>query len=172
MKDKCLFEDYYKKYYNSVFAYILKRVTDQSLAEDITMNVFLSAFEHFESFDPDRASFATWIYTITNNKLKNTYRDKKDILCIDDIDLCDAPIENGIEIAERLGLMREYLSNALDTVTEFQKKIVIYKYYYDYDSLKISQLLGMTSVNVRVQLSRALKKLKQYFIDNNIDWEM
>ncbi len=171
-KSRCSYEDYYKKYYASVLGYILKRIHDTSVAEDITMDVFLSGLEHFISFDPNRASFATWIYTIANNKIKNFYRDKKDNEDIDDHDICDESFENYMERAENIQSMRVHLANALNTLSEVQRKIVIYRYYYDYDSVIIAQKIQLTPVNVRVHLSRAIKKLKKYFEEKNIDWEM
>ena len=171
-KSRYSYEDYYKKYYASVLGYIRRRVHDISLAEDITMDVFLSGFEHFGSFDPNRASFATWIYTIASNKIKNFYRDQKDIEDIDDHDICDENFKNYMERAENIQSMRVHLADALDTLSEVQRKIVIYKFYYDYDSAVITQKVHLTPVNVRGHLSRALRKLKKYFKEKNIDWEM
>ena len=167
------FEDYYNKYYQQVFAYILGKIHNFASAEDIAMDCFLSCYKHFDSFNPEKASFATWIYTIVNNKLKNFYRDKKDCLSIDDIEIAEEnDMEHTIERAENFKLMRKHLSIALDTLSDTQKKVVIYKYYYGLDSNKISQNVGISAVNVRVQLSRALKKLRGYFDKNNINWEM
>lgn len=41
------------------------------------MDTFAVCFQKFDSFDPAKASFGTWLYAIANNKLKNYYRDHK-----------------------------------------------------------------------------------------------
>ena len=77
MKDDSLFESYYTKYYNQIFVYVAKKINDDVQAEDITMDAFLSCYQHFDDFNPEKASFATWIYFIANNKIKNYFRDHK-----------------------------------------------------------------------------------------------
>ena len=67
--------------------------------------------------------------------------------------------------------MRDVLVVAIDILSPIQQDIIIYKFYKDMNSNEIAKILGTTDGNVRVQLSRAIKKLRQYFDKNNIDWE-
>lgn len=165
------FEEYFQKYYQKVFGYVFKKVANYSVAEDITMEVFLSCYKNFDSFDPQKASFQTWLYVIVNNKLKNYYRDKKEY---DDIDECMEYVgsfEDDIIAAENLKNMRDTLAKALNTLSESQKSIIIMKYFKNMQALEIGEKLGLSSGNVRVQLSRALNKLRDYFKKQGIEWE-
>lgn len=165
------FEEYFQKYYQKVFGYVFKKVANYSVAEDITMEVFLSCYKNFDRFDPQKASFQTWLYVIVNNKLKNYYRDKKEY---DDIDECmeyTGQFEDDIIAAENLKDMRNALAEALETLSEPQKSIVIMKYFKNMQAGEIGEKLGLSSGNVRVQLSRALNKLRDYFKMHGIEWE-
>ena len=162
------FEQLYAKYYSIVYGYILKRVLSIPQAEDLTMDIFSVCWEKFDNFDPNKASFSTWIYTITNNRLKNFYRDKKLVKEDDGNNAADVGFEDDILHAEYLTQMREELADALSELSETQRKIVVLKYFAEKNSNEIGEELGMTAVNVRVQLSRALKKLSQ-IIGNGID---
>lgn len=73
--------------------------------------------------------------------------------------------------AEYISEMRETLYEALMSLNELQRKIVIYKFFYEKNSTEISELTGVPAASVRVQLSRCLKKLKVYFNKKGIEWE-
>ena len=83
-ESKLSFEEYFQAYYQQAFRYTMKKVSNLSTAEDITMDTFVACYRRFEFFDPQKAKFATWLYVSLNNRIKNYYRDHKDIDCLDD----------------------------------------------------------------------------------------
>jgi len=60
----------------------------------------------------------------------------------------------------------------METLNETQKQIVIKKYFRNMSSNEIADDIGSSAGNVRVQLTRAVKKLKEYFEEHNYNWEM
>lgn len=167
----CEFEEYYKTYYSQIYRYILKKISNPSDAEDITMETFASCYKNFESFDSKKASFSTWIYVIANNKLKNYYRDQKFSEELDENIISQFNFEDDILTATYISEMRKELAVALNQLPEIQKTIVIHKFFNNKTANDIALIVGLSPGNVRVQLSRALKKLKEYFVDKNIEWE-
>ena len=168
------FEKYYNQYYQIVYGHFMKKIQDPVESEDLTMEIFLKCWEKFDTFDSTKASFGTWLFVIVNNRLKNYYRDRKEFDPIDDIEqqggLTDSFEDDLLEI-EYFVCMRKYLAEALDLLPEIQRTIVIQKYYRNKNANEIAVEVGLSSVNVRVQLSRAIAKIKKYFEDNNIEWE-
>ena len=157
-----IFEQYFNQYYLQVYKYILKKVTYPHIAEDLTMDAFVDCYKKFEIFDKKRASFATWLYVIVNNRLKNYYRERKIYEPIDEVLIHKNDKENEILKIVYLDSLRSQLVHALECLNETQRKIVIYKYFYERNSQEIAKLLGISSGNVRVQLSRSLNKIKEY----------
>ena len=136
------------------------------------MDAFLSCYQKFDQFDPQKASFQTWLYVVINNKLKNYYRDRK---VHDDIDECMEYVdtfEDDLIAAESLKSMRNALANALEMLSEPQKSIVIMKYFKNMQAREIGDKLGLSYGNVRVHLARALNKLRDYFEAHSIKWEV
>ena len=171
---KAAFEKYYHQYYQIVYGHFIKKIQNPAEAEDLTMEIFLKCWEKFDTFDPEKASFGTWLFVIVNNRLKNYYRDKKDFDPIDDLEQSESAqdsFENDLLQIDYLVSMRKYLAEALDVLPEIQRTIVIAKYYRNKNANEIAIEVGLTSVNVRVHLSRALAKIKKYFDENNIEWE-
>lgn len=169
--DYKLFEEYYEKYYNKVFGYIMKKLGNTELAEDFTMDVFTVCWEKFSSFDPEKASFQTWVFVIVNNKLKNYYRDRKEYDELDEGIGDISEYQNEIDEAMQLSYLRERLADALETLSETHRQIIIYKYFREMTSNEIGDILGISPGNVRIQLKRAMDKVKEYFVNNNIRWE-
>lgn len=166
------FENYFCRYYNQAFKFSLKKVSNPQIAEDLTMDAFVSCYQKFDDFDRQKASFATWLYVVLNNKIKNYYRDHKTIIDIDECsDLLNSQDDEMIQ-AMYICEMRNALALAMETLNETQKQIVVKKYFRNMSSNEIAVDIGSTPGNVRVQLTRAIKKLKEYFEDNNYNWEM
>lgn len=170
-REKQSFEEYFEQYYQQVFHYLIKKVSSVQAAEDLAMDTFTVCLQKFDSFDPTRASFGTWLYVIANNKLKNYYRDHKIFDEMDETYSLQEDFEDSILAAEYLSSMRDALCDALETLPQVQREIVIYKYFHNKNSNEIALLVGLTPGNVRQQLSRTLGKLKEYFKRHNIRWE-
>ena len=169
---KLSFEEYFNSYYQQAFRYTLKKVFNVSIAEDITMDTFVACYRGFEAFDPEKAKFATWLYVALNNRIKNYYRAQKDIDSLDDQINVASSQEDEIARSIYLSEMRSVLACALETLNETQKQIVIKKYFRNMSSNEIANDIGSTPGSVRVQLTRAIKKLKEYFDKHSYGWEM
>jgi RNA polymerase sigma-70 factor (ECF subfamily) len=157
------FEKYYLKYYNQVYGYILKKVSIESITEDLTRDVFYSVWEKFDSFDENKASFQTWLYVIVNNKIKNYYRDRKEFAELDDsIADRDAQTDDILD-AVYFQYLRDHLYIAIEKLNDIQQQIIILKYFKNMNSSEIADHTGLSPGNVRIQLKRALDKVREYF---------
>lgn len=165
------FEKYYMEYYSQVYKYILKKISNPSQAEDLAMDTFVSCYQNFDKFDISKASFATWLYVVLNNRIKNYYRDKKTTDSIDDHTELSDSFENDIVEAIHLSEMKKILENALLILDAQEQKLIRLKYFDGEKSTSISTKTGLSPGNVRVHLHRAIKKLKNYFEENNVKWE-
>lgn len=165
------FEKYYKKYYYQVYGYILKKISDEKAAEDLTMDVFCSCWSKFEIFDENKASFQTWLYVVVNNKLKNFYRDRKELFEFDDSIISDSDHEDDVLSAIQLQFLQDHLYISLQNLNEIQRKIIVLKFFKNMNASEIASHTGLSSGNIRVMLKRSLDKIRKYFNDNDIRWE-
>ena len=129
-------------------------------AEDITSIVFEKVSRNLDSFNPDKSSFETWLYTIARNEISSFYRRKQvPTVNIDHAynvyDESDTP-EAHIDISGQ----NQALEDALSSLSDKERTIIAYKYGLDLKNTEIATLLGMSSSNVGVVLFRSLKKLK------------
>jgi RNA polymerase sigma factor (sigma-70 family) len=68
------FSAHYEQLYPRVYAYFRLRCPDAALAEDLASQVFERALRAWKRYDPLRAAFSTWVFSIAHNVLKNYWR--------------------------------------------------------------------------------------------------
>lgn len=115
------------------------------------------------------ASRKSWLFMVVQSRWKNYCRDRRSTQNLDDfIDFL--PDENDvISAATNLMAAREELAKALKQLPENQRNVVIMRYFGQMSNEKIAMKLGTSEGNVRVLLSRGVKKLALIMQDS--DWE-
>src|SRR5512139_2009685 len=63
----------FNKYYPEIFRYIYHSTLDHAVTEDLTSNVFFSAFRRLGLFQWRRVPFRAWLYRIATNELRMQY---------------------------------------------------------------------------------------------------
>ena len=155
------FEKLYSEYYMRVFRYVWKKIRNSADAEDLTQTAFMYCYQKYDTFDEGKASFGTWIFLVVNSRIKNYYRDKKPNVHIDEV-IDILPDETDFDHAIELEQMRSSILDALGACTETQAKIVRCRYFQKLSSREIASRMDLSEANVRTQLSRALKKMREY----------
>lgn len=59
----------YRRYGAELFGFACHSLGDPGLAEEVVQDAFTSVWRHADRFDPGRASFRTWLYEITRNRI-------------------------------------------------------------------------------------------------------
>ncbi len=155
------FEQIYQDYYNSIYMFVRKRVSQEQDAEELTADIFTAVYKNLERYQCEISSLETWLYVITSNRIKNYYRDRKDEMLTDQMEDKIQKQELSAEEVSMLRQEREYLLHCLTRLSVRERSIIILKYYQGKNSEEIGRLLDLTSGNVRVILKRSLNKLRK-----------
>src|SRR3982750_1194994 len=59
----------YRTYGSELYGFAVSALGDRGQAEELVQEVFTRVWRHAESFDPDKASFRTWLYGIARNAI-------------------------------------------------------------------------------------------------------
>ncbi|MCA0133699.1 RNA polymerase sigma factor [Winogradskyella alexanderae] len=78
-KDERALSMLYDKYSGAIYSVILKMVKDESKAQDLLQETFITVWDKSHQYNADKGRFYTWIYRIAKNKVLNVLR-KTDIL--------------------------------------------------------------------------------------------
>jgi RNA polymerase sigma-70 factor, ECF subfamily len=146
-------ERLFLQYGKGVGSYLLARVGDPELAEEITSRVFLAVVRHYGQ---RRGSAAAWLWAIVRSELARHYRRPAAAL---DGDLPSAGPGPPEELARRQ--WRQQLQAALDRLPAELHEIVYMKFFLDMRNLDIAAATGLSPSHVGVKVHRTLQQLRR-----------
>ncbi len=157
-------EELYLRYRSKIYGYLYNHLRSREDAEDLLSEVFAKIVEKIDSYDSSKATYSTWIFTITRNTLISFYRSgssNAETVDYDNVTLIDESVgpEESFLREESMNLLAE----CLEQLPKRDKDIIIARYYYDYSFRKIGELMGLTEGNARVIHTRAVEKLKKIY---------
>lgn len=149
----------YTDFHEKVLNYVNSKVCNMTQAEDITSDIFLKIYEKLDTFDESKSSLSTWIFTITRNTLTDYYRTRKvfsevpedfrDDTCIDD-EICNDE-------------MLDTLADALESLDERERDLIILRYYKGLTLTEIAQRMDISYSYVKILHNKALSGMRGYF---------
>ena len=151
-------------YHARVFKFVLTRMNnDYYDAQEITSDVFIKVSEFLEVFDPERAKFSTWLFTITRNKIIDKQRSdsvkrKNDDAYFANVS-CDDYIQNDRIEKKELGLKIERSFSILNINERAVADLYLNQ---DKQYKEIAEMLNINIGGVKVILHRARAKMQEY----------
>ena len=155
--DKLAFVTLYERYQPPVFSYVYYRVDDQTLAEDLTAEVFVRMVAKIHSYRATSPLLA-WLYTIARNLITDHYRQARRVSPLDERTTMSHL--DPIEEAHR-HLRESELRAALKRLTEEQRQVVLLKFIERRSNTQIAALLGKTEGAIKALQHRALDSLRR-----------
>ena len=146
----------YLDYKDKVTAYVRGKLANEHDVEDIVSTVFLKVYQRIDSFDPSKASLSTWIYTITRNTVIDYFKKRKIHIEFWDEIAADTLPDDSLVDNELL----EDLADALETLSERERDLIILHYYKGYTLKRISEMMDMSYINAKLIHTKALSMLR------------
>ena len=152
-------EKIYLEYREKVFRYVRGKVASTADAEDVTSEIFWRVISSLDSYDEEKSTLSTWIYTITHNTVCNYYRERsKRALSLDE----NAPGSCTDDVMTEIEneILKENLAIALETLTEREQDIIVLYYYHEISLRDIAIKMGITYTNAKFIKHQAIGKLR------------
>jgi len=157
LKNRQDLEDLFKWLNEPLYKYVYIRCGyNRELAEDITQDIFVKAWEKRNTFNPSKSTLKNWIYVIARNHLIDTYRKKKISVKSFDEDIYVKDLNISVEDE---AVVSDILRN-LDRLKEKEKEVIVLRYVQDLEIEDIAKILGKSKNTTKVMIHRAIKKLK------------
>jgi RNA polymerase sigma-70 factor (ECF subfamily) len=168
-KDPEAFGKLYDEYYSKIFGYILKRIANLEIAQDITSETFLKILKNLWKFKWKGVSFSSWLYRIANNEIANYFRkNRKKLISLDKIpepiSVSNPEIEI-IEAQEKLERHQDFLK-IQEKISRLQVKyqeVIALRFFEKKQIKEIAEILGKKEGTIKSLLHRGLAKLKEEF---------
>ncbi|MGZ4035941.1 MAG: RNA polymerase sigma factor [Bacteroidia bacterium] len=158
-KDASKFDTLYKKYYEQIFLFILKRVESEDTAADITSQVFLKALTNLSKYKEMGLPFSSWLFRIARNEVYDLYHQNK-------IEMVVSLESNGVwkiikEIGEDEKQDHTHLNLALEALADDEMELIELRFFEKRHFKEIAEILDITENNAKVKTYRILDKLKK-----------
>ena len=165
--DDTAFSALVEKYQRSVHALAWRKIGDFHIAEDITQDTFLKAYQRLSTLkEPQR--FASWLYVIAANHCSTWLRKKR--LWTESLEnTSSGQVEkatySGYVIAENERItaesQREVVKELLAKLQESERTVITLYYLGEMSYEEISEFLGVSVASIKNRLYRARRRLKQ-----------
>jgi RNA polymerase sigma-70 factor, ECF subfamily len=152
----------YDRYEVRIYSYIYRRTGNESLAEDLTAQVFLKMLEAIRNDKGWRSSFSGWLYRIAHNAVIDYYRqrDRQQQVSLEDTLTTTASDHNPVVMAEA-SLDAERLRTAISRLTEEQAEVVTLRFLEGYSISEVALMLDKTEGSIKALQYRAVTTLRQ-----------
>jgi RNA polymerase sigma-70 factor (ECF subfamily) len=163
---KIIIERYTSPLYN-----FTARLINKNDASDIIQEVFIKTWKNIHHFNPEKASFKTWIFTITRNTTTDFLRKKKSLLFSDMQKGGDEDINSFAEniptedILPDLALQKledsEFLNKTLEKLRLDYREVLILHYQEEMTFEEIGKILNKPLNTIKSQHRRAIIELRK-----------
>jgi RNA polymerase sigma-70 factor (ECF subfamily) len=161
-------QQYHRRIYN--ICYRFSGSSDD--AADLAQEVFIKMYRTLGTFDGTRASFMTWVTTVTRNLLVDHFRKGKYDRVTDSLESTAGNQEDGLTLAEQLEdpaaspearmqtlQTRKMVHEALQKLSPELREAVILRDLQDMDYKEIAQVLKVPEGTVKSRINRGRTEL-------------
>lgn len=138
--------------YKCIYRYCFYHVRNREVAQDITQDVFLKFIKEIDRYK-EYGRLKNYLYVIAKNSIRDYIRKTKK----GNLKLVEEGYDDG-GIDKKL--MQMSIWEALDSLDDLDKEIIILRYYQELRIKDISQIIDIPASTVRYKLKNAEKALK------------
>jgi len=158
-RDRSALNDLYELYGRATFGFLVRALPDRATAEDVQQQVFLEAWQRSPTYDPRRASPATWLMTIARSRavdhLRRRTPEPRDPLAA--ATLADSAAEDRAldELHDRW-----WLSAVLAELPDEEAEVLRLRFDRGLTQAEIAVAQGLPLGTVKSRMARALGRLR------------
>lgn len=162
-----VFKEKYMPYHQKMFRIASRLLEDNNDAEDIVQEAYIKLWNKRDELSHVENTESYCVVILKNlcldflrSKSRHVMQSTEEVVVPEEKILINE-IENTDEV--------NYIKMLIEQLPEQQRQIVKLRHFDEYSNEEIEEIMGLTSVNTRVLLSRARKKIKEMYI-NKLDY--
>ncbi len=166
-KDPALFAPLYNSHFKSIFLFILRRITEEELAADLTALVFSKALYNLHKYTYRGLPFSAWLYRIALNEIQGYYRQSKKERVVSFSSEALIILSQDIREEETSALQEEreqQLLNSLEKLTEEEMVYIELRFFEGRSFKEIADIQQVTENNAKVKTYRIIERLRKILI--------
>jgi RNA polymerase sigma-70 factor (ECF subfamily) len=170
--DAAAWQEIVQQYHRRIYNICYRFSGSPDDASDLTQEVFIKMYRTLATFDTTRASFMTWVTTVTRNLLVDHFRKGKYDRVTDSLDATAGNQEDGLTLAEKLEdrsagpeaqvrsqEAQKLVHEALQKLSPELREAVILRDLQDMDYKDIANVLKVPEGTVKSRINRGRTEL-------------
>jgi RNA polymerase sigma factor (sigma-70 family) len=156
------FEILYERYYTRIYHYIRAHLHNDDDAADLTQQVFFQIWLQIKTYQPERGSFATWVFSIAHHRLVDYYRASRSAVSWEplyEITITEQNPEEIVISAESLA----HVKALLDALSDAERELLALRFAARLSLAEIAAIIGKNVDAARKQLTRLIQRLHRQY---------
>ena len=167
-KDAGALEALYDRYGRAAYSLARRILTEETLAQDVVQEVFLSLWRDARRFDAGRGTVATYLLSMTHHRAVDVVRREENLrrwrTSDEGLELEPDPkarVEDEVEASERRAEVRA----ALGELPAAQREALLLAYFGGYTQREVAALVGVPLGTVKTRMAAGMRKMKEALQD-------
>jgi RNA polymerase sigma-70 factor, ECF subfamily len=172
--DPGAFAELYDFYLPRIYGYLVRRVEERTVAEDLTATTFQRALEALRAGGFRNDAFGGWLYRVASNALVDHVRRGRRYVALG-VRATDGTEQEDVTVDERAldafaaALDRDEIARGLARLSEAQRRVIVLRYVDGLDAGELAAALGCSRGTAAVRLHRALRALRTAISEESTD---
>ena len=172
------FEVLIQKHKSKIYAFILSKIRNKDLAEDIFQETFIKVINSLQKGKyNEEGKFLPWVMRIANNLVIDYFRKAKKMRTIaptNDFDIFDILQDGEKNIEDNLvnDQIHKDLRKLIEYLPEDQKEVLKMRYYAELSFKEISESTGVSINTALGRMRYALINLRKLIDSNQVDLQV
>ncbi len=166
--DRTAMQTLFSRHHIAVYRFVLQRLRDKALAEDVTGEVFLEVWRHAGQFE-GRSTVVTWILAIARRKIlaarinpRGVQSDGDKAADYDRADDPDAPLQ----ARDRSAVLRRCIRR----LSVEHREMIDLVYCQEQSMESVATILGIPGNTAKTRMFHARKRLADELKKSGVDW--
>lgn len=142
------------QYADNIYRFLVKHTRNKMLADDIVQETFAKVWEKHDTIQAEKAK--SYLFTTAYHCLVDVMKKENRSATLDGYESASN------EVDSHLFDVQKVLHDALNTLPEIQKTVVLLRDYEGYHYDEIAEITQLTESQVKVYIFRARQALKNY----------
>jgi RNA polymerase sigma-70 factor (ECF subfamily) len=165
--DPRAFAELYDYYLPRIYGFIVRRVRERSVAEDITATTFQRGLEALRGGTFRNDAFGGWLYRVAANAVVDHVRAGSRVVRMEAT--AEPPGDEPSLEAFTAAIERDELRAAMHRLPETHRRVLLLRFFDDLDVEEICAVLGCSRETFAVKLHRAIGFLRSVMISEATD---
>lgn len=163
--DKQALSALYDRYARQVYSLALRMIENQSLAEEVVQDVFMTIWTRAETYRTERGPFSAWLLSVTHNRCIDELRKRRRRARLPTVDIEElrahpSSASDDVTHSVLAKLDGHSVMEAMKQLPPAQKQVIVMAYFQGLTQSEISEALGTPLGTVKTRMRLGLLKMR------------